>query len=64
MQVTAIPVSDEAKTIFNGPMEKDDQVDIEMAKDGEVLIVSKNKQFSVWTPFEGPDWKVVLPSFY
>ena len=62
MQVQVIPVSDNAKTILYSLMEKNDQVDLEQAKDGEVLIASKNRQYSVWTPLNGQDWKVILPS--
>jgi hypothetical protein len=43
-------------------MEKNDQVDLEQAKDGEVLIASKNRQYSVWTPLDEQDWKVILPN--
>ena len=42
-------------------MEKNDQVYVEQAKDGEILFSSKNKQYSVWTPLDGEDWKVILP---
>ncbi len=62
MQVQVVPVSDNAKDIFNGLMEKNDKVDLEQAKDGWVLIASRNRQYSVWTPLDGDDWKVVLPS--
>lgn len=62
MQVTAVPVSEDAKTIFTSLMESDDRVDLEMAKDGEVFIVSHNRKFNTWTPLKGSDWEVVLPS--
>jgi len=62
MQVQVVPVSDNARTIFYSLMEKNDQVDLEQAKDGEVLIASKNRQYSVWTPLDGQDWKVILPN--
>ena len=61
VQVQVIPVSDTARTIFYGLMGKNDQVYIEQAKDGEILFSSKNKQYSVWTPLDGGDWKVILP---
>lgn len=63
MQVTAQPVSDSAKALFSTLMENDQRVDIERAKDGEVFIVSHNGKYSTWTPLEGDDWRVFLPSY-
>lgn len=62
MEVTAVPVSEEAKTIFSSLMDSDNRVDLEKAKDGEVFIVSHNGKFNTWTPLEGSDWEVILPS--
>ena len=61
MQVQVIPVSDNARTIFNGLMAKSDFVYVEQAKDGEILFSSSNRQYSTWTPLDGDDWKVILP---
>lgn len=62
MEVTALPVSDSARTVLSTLMENDQRVDIEKAKDGEVFIVSHNGKFSAWTPLKGEDWEVILPS--
>jgi hypothetical protein len=62
MEVTALPRSDNAKTILSTLMENDQCVDIERAKDGEVYIVSHNGKFSAWTPLKGDDWEIILPS--
>jgi hypothetical protein len=62
MQVTALPISEDAKSIFIGLMDSDNRVDLEMAKDGEVFIVSHNRKFNTWTPLNGSDWEVILPS--
>ena len=62
MEVKANPVSEDAKAIFSSLMSSDNRVDISMAKDGEVFIVSNNGKFSTWTPLNGNDWTIILPS--